>query len=268
MTERNFYNTYLTFGLTSEEKEYLEETDRNAVLLRQEVKNLVELHWVDCKKFSDVLATPAFMILIRLEDLEEDEFEAFNECFKADNIMIYCLGANPYKGEFAYYPDFDLLHDQMDQINLLRSMLIMEKRNSMLSSDDIKLSLTESYVAVDMAFEDNDDIIYEAVKIDNGKVVLKERIKTKSLSELKDWIGETTIIVWHRELNHNRKAYNKLDISDKLIDLFLLSASEYPILTVLQEIDELLKYFFKDCDEENDCLKIAYLFLIVLLNPE
>ena len=267
MEERNFYNTYLTFGLTSKERDYLKETEQNASILRNEIKNLVELHWIDCEEFSDVLAIPAFMILIRFENLEEDEFEAFNECFKSSDIMIFSLDENPYEADFIYYPDFDLLNNKLDQIQLLRTMMIMEKQKHMLSSDDIIISTTESYVAVDMSFK-GDEILYDAVKIKNGKVQTKERMQTKNLSQLKEWINATTVLVWQRELSHNGKSYSKIDISDKLIDVYLLSAIEHPVLSIFQKIDDRLKYFFDDCDEKNNCMKIAYLFLIVLHNLE
>lgn len=76
----------------------------------------------------------------------------------------------------------------------------------MLSSDDLKITLDDSYVAVDISFE-NTDVIYEAAKILGGKIDTDERLVTKNLSELKEWIGETPVIVWTRELTHNHKSY-------------------------------------------------------------
>ena len=268
MAERNFYNTFLTYGLTSKEKNFFIENERNFPEFRKFVdKDLEELYWIDCEDFSDILAIPAFMILIDFMELEEDEIVAFKECFKGSETLILSLRDDPCIEDLNYYPNFDLVRNELDRLQLLRTMMIMEKRNYMLSSDDIKITLDDSYVAVDISFE-NTAVIYEAAKILGGKIDTDERLVTKNLSELKEWIGETPVIVWTRELSHNRKSYNMLDVSDKLIDLYLYSATEYPALTLFQDIDDRLKYFFHDCDEENDCLKIAYLFLIVLLERE
>lgn len=70
MQALSFYNTYLTFGLTSAERDYLEEN-----------QELAKLYRIECEEFSDLLAIPAFMILIRFESLTENELELFNECF-------------------------------------------------------------------------------------------------------------------------------------------------------------------------------------------
>lgn len=115
MQALSFYNTYLTFGLTSAERDYLEEN-----------QELAKLYRIECKEFSDLLAIPAFMILIRFESLTENELELFNECFVSSDTMIFSLSETPYN-KLSYYADFDFKSNNLKQLQLSRKKLIIEK---------------------------------------------------------------------------------------------------------------------------------------------
>ena len=269
---KNYYNTYISYGLNEAEKERLREIEKNSKESRKCYKNISEIFYVECEDFTDVLAIPASLILIRFSALSDEELKMFNECFKETHNAIFAMDEFPKEADFFYFENQDILDEEkLDWAYMMRVLIMMEKRDLMFSPPDIEISSKERYTALDVYIKD-DDLWYDLRRVKNGKVQNKEYFTTKDLEEAKNWCKGTTVVVWHRKKSYEEdgvgKTLDKIEFSDKLIDLYLFSGSEFPYLATVQEVKIRLECTYGKCDGMSKCDMIAYLLAIIIYYRE
>lgn len=268
----NHYNTYISYGLNEAEKERLREIEKNSEENRKCYKNISKTFYIECEDFTDVLAIPASLILIRFSALSDEESDMFNECFKDTHNAIFAMDEFPKKADFFYYANQDILDEEkIDWTYMMRVLLMMDKRDLMFSSSDIVVASKEIYTALDVYIKD-DEIWIDLRRIRNGKVQNKEFLSTKDFEEAKEWCKGTTVVVWHTKKNYEEdgsiKSIDKTIFSDKVIDIHLLSGSEFPYVAPMYDVKKRLECIFGKCNNMSKCDMIAYLLAAVIYDKE
>ena len=232
--QMNYYNTYISYGLNEAEKEYLNQLHERTKEDENVANDRAELYYVACDKFTDVLAIPAALVLIRFSALSEQEIAIFNECFEYSDSAIFAMDSCPENMDFVCYENINLLdRDGLDWAYMLRVLLMMEKRESMFSGKSIELSSQKAYCALDLHVEDG--ILWvDVMRVRNGKVQQKEFISTNHFEEAKEWIGGDAVAVWSRYEKYlegnETKTLDKILFSNQLININILTGTEFPYL--------------------------------------
>ena len=90
-------NTILSYGLSK--KEYFTLRRRYNTSIR---KNFPHIKHLNTDEFTDLLAVPAFMVIIKFDSLSNEELEDFNECYKDFDAMILSLDEPRFYVDFKY----------------------------------------------------------------------------------------------------------------------------------------------------------------------
>ena len=90
-------NTFLSYGLSKEE--YITLRRRYNTSIRT---NFPHIKHLNTDEFTDLLAVPAFMVIIRFDSLSDEQLEDFNECYKDFDAMILSLDEPKFDVDFEY----------------------------------------------------------------------------------------------------------------------------------------------------------------------
>lgn len=101
----SFKDTILSYGLSNIEEGIL-----------TNIANSLGIKHLACEDFTDVLAVPAFMVVIDFSTLTADELEQFNECFRYSDAIVVSRRNFPEKAKFEYSPEFDELVKDFDEL--------------------------------------------------------------------------------------------------------------------------------------------------------
>ena len=267
----NHYNTYISYGLNEDEKAYLRKIEKNTEKSRNK-RNLEHLYYIECEDFTDVLAIPSSLILIRFSVLSQEEIETFKECFEYSDAAIFSMDKCPDGAKFVCFENCNMLDEEdSDWVYMMRVLLAMEKRNIMFSDDSIELSSNQVYSALEVYIKD-DEIWVDCVKVRNGKVQLKEKLSTTDFDKVKEWVKDDIIAVWHRYKNYveddEPKTLDKIIFSDKLIDTHILSGTEFPYLAPINNLKKRVSSLSKETENKSNCELIALLLATMIYYKE
>ena len=90
-------NTFLSYGLSKEE--YITLRRRYNTSIRT---NFPHIKHLNTDEFTDLLAVPAFMVIIRFDNLSDEQLEDFNECYKDFDSKILSLDEPKFDVDFEY----------------------------------------------------------------------------------------------------------------------------------------------------------------------
>ena len=90
-------NTFLSYGLSKEE--YITLRRRYNTSIRT---NSPHIKHLNTDEFTDLLAVPTFMVIIKFDSLSDEELKDFNECYKDFGAMILSLDEPRSKVDFEY----------------------------------------------------------------------------------------------------------------------------------------------------------------------
>lgn len=93
----SFKDTILSYGLNKEE--YITLRRRYNTSIRT---NFPHIKHLNTDEFTDLLAVPAFMVIIRFDSLSDEQLEDFNECYKDFDAMILSLDEPRFDVNFEY----------------------------------------------------------------------------------------------------------------------------------------------------------------------
>ena len=91
------HNSFLSYGLNKEE--YITLRRRYNTSIRT---NFPHIKHLNTDEFTDILAIPAFMVIIRFDSLSDEQLEDFNECYKDFDAMILSLDEPRFEVDFEY----------------------------------------------------------------------------------------------------------------------------------------------------------------------
>ena len=90
-------NTFLSYSLSKEE--YITLRRRYNTSLRT---NFPHINHLNTDEFTDLLAVPAFMVIIRFDSLNDEQLKNFNECYKDFCATILSLDEPRFDVDFEY----------------------------------------------------------------------------------------------------------------------------------------------------------------------
>ena len=105
-------NTFLSYGLSKEE--YITLRRRYNTSIRT---NFPHIKHLNTDEFTDLLAVPAFMVIIRFGSLSNDQLEDFNECYKDFGATILSLDVPRFDVDFKHQQaEFDKILIEAEKV--------------------------------------------------------------------------------------------------------------------------------------------------------
>ena len=90
-------NTFLSYGLSKEDEVALSKWYNNTIKT-----NHPHIKHLNTNEFTDILAVPTFMVIIRFDSLSDEQLENFNECYKDFGATILSLDEPRFNVDFEY----------------------------------------------------------------------------------------------------------------------------------------------------------------------
>ena len=122
-------NTFLSYGLSKEE--YITLRRRYNTSIRT---NFPQIKHLNTDEFTDLLAVPAFMVIIRFDSLSDEQLEDFNECYKGFGATILvATGATKHEERYML-----LIETDNKQLKNLKSIITDKDPKAFISISDTK----------------------------------------------------------------------------------------------------------------------------------
>ena len=106
------HNTFLSYGLSKKDEVTLNKWYNNTIKTKHP-----DIILLDTDEFTDILAVPAFMVIIRFDSLSDEELEDFNECYKGFGATILSLDEPKFDVDFEYQQtEFDKILIEAEKV--------------------------------------------------------------------------------------------------------------------------------------------------------
>ena len=106
------HNTFLSYGLRKKEQNVLINWYNNTIKPFHS-----HIHHLNTDEFTDILAVPTFMVIIRFDSLSDEQLEDFNECYKDFCAIILSLNEPKFEVDFEYQQaEFDKILIEAEKV--------------------------------------------------------------------------------------------------------------------------------------------------------
>lgn len=106
------HNTFLSYGLSKKDEVALNKWYTNTIKT-----NYPHIKHLNTNEFTDILAVPTFMVIIRFDSLSDEELNDFNECYKDFGATILSLDEPQIDIGFEYQlTEFDKILIEAEKV--------------------------------------------------------------------------------------------------------------------------------------------------------